>query len=95
MENGLVLHFMYFANEVRDFGQIPKAGGEKVPKREIDLGKDLIEKLSAEEFEPKNITMTTESGFWHLWSRKPKARKLQYNRQHQSAAGKWLIFSQR
>ena len=38
VRNRLVVHFMYFANEVRDFDQIPKAEGDKVPKREIDLG---------------------------------------------------------
>jgi hypothetical protein len=32
------MHFMYFANEVHDFDQIPKAQGAKVPQREIDLG---------------------------------------------------------
>jgi non-homologous end joining protein Ku len=53
MDNGLVMHFMYFANEVRDFGQIPKTEGAKVPQREIDLSKDLIEKLLAEELEPE------------------------------------------
>src|SRR6476619_6289932 len=45
------MHFMYFANEVHDFDQIPKAQGEKVPQREIDLGRDLIDKMSAEEFQ--------------------------------------------
>jgi beta-glucosidase/6-phospho-beta-glucosidase/beta-galactosidase len=38
---------------VRDFDQIPKAQGEKVLRREIDLGRDLIDKMSAEEFHPK------------------------------------------
>jgi len=46
------MHFMYFANEGRDFDQIRKAEGEKVPKREIDLADNLIDKMSAEEFEP-------------------------------------------
>ena len=36
-QNGLVMHFMYFADEVREFGQIPKGADAKVPKREIDL----------------------------------------------------------
>ena len=53
VQNGLVMHFMYFKDEVRDFEQIPKGEGEKVPKREIDLAGDLIEKLSADEFKPK------------------------------------------
>ena len=33
---------MYFANEVRDFGQIPEAQGATVPKREIDLAVILV-----------------------------------------------------
>jgi non-homologous end joining protein Ku len=37
MNNALVMHFLYFANEVRDFDEIPKAEGEKVPKRETIL----------------------------------------------------------
>jgi DNA end-binding protein Ku len=52
-QNGLVMHFMYFAGEVRDFAQIPKADGEKVPKREIDLAENLVEKMSSREFEPE------------------------------------------
>ena len=50
------MHFMYFANEVHDFDQIPKAQGEKVPQREIDLGRDLIDKMSAEEFQLRKIS---------------------------------------
>jgi DNA end-binding protein Ku len=76
MENGLVLHFMYFANEVRDFGQIPKAGGEKVPKREIDLGKDLIEKLSAEEFEPEKYHDDYRERFLALVEQKTKGKEI-------------------
>jgi len=53
LNNGLVMHFSYFANEVRDFGQILKAEIEKVPKHEIDLADNLIDKMSAEEFEPE------------------------------------------
>jgi DNA end-binding protein Ku len=52
-QNGLVMHFMYFANEVRDFGQIPRAEGEKVPEREIDLAENLIDKMSSAEFKPE------------------------------------------
>ena len=57
------MHFMYFPNEVHDFDQISKVEGEKVPQREIDLGKNLIDKMSAVEFEPENITTNTGSGF--------------------------------
>ena len=63
INNGLVMHFMYFPNEVHDFDQISKVEGEKVPQREIDLGKNLIDKMSAVEFEPEKITTNTGSGF--------------------------------
>ena len=52
-QNGLVMHFMYFPDEVREFGQIPKGADAKVPKREIDLARDLIDKMSVPEFEPE------------------------------------------
>jgi len=55
-QNGLIMYFLYFANEVRNFDQIRKTEGEKVPKREIDLGRDLIEKLSANEFERGKVS---------------------------------------
>ena len=55
VQNGLVMHFMYFANEIRDFDQIPKPKGEKIPKREIDLAGDLMDKMSAAEFEPGKV----------------------------------------
>ena len=34
-----MMHFMYVANEVRDFDRIPKVEGEKVPKHEIELAR--------------------------------------------------------
>jgi len=53
MNNGLVMHFMHFPNELRGFDQVPKAEGEKVPKHEIELGENVIDKISAEDFTPK------------------------------------------
>ncbi|HWO42882.1 MAG TPA: Ku protein [Candidatus Eisenbacteria bacterium] len=49
---GLVMHTAYYADEVRDFGQIPKAESARVGKEEIDLGEGLIERMSAGEFRP-------------------------------------------
>jgi DNA end-binding protein Ku len=36
-KRGLLLHFLYFKNEIRDFSQIGKGEGEKVSSDEIDL----------------------------------------------------------
>jgi DNA end-binding protein Ku len=51
--NGLVLHTLYYHDEVRDFGQIPKGENVDVGKDELELAITLIDRLSAERFEPE------------------------------------------
>ena len=51
-ENGLMLHTMYFADEVRDFGEIDKGQSAKIREGELELALRLIEELSHEEFAP-------------------------------------------
>jgi DNA end-binding protein Ku len=46
-----MMHTMYYANEVRNFADIPKAEKAKLSDEEIQLGADLIESVS-DEFEP-------------------------------------------
>lgn len=50
---GLLLHTMYFADEVRDFGEIDKGAGVKVREGELDLARQLIDGLSHDEFRPE------------------------------------------
>src|SRR4029453_16301200 len=50
-QNGLVMHAMYYANEVRNFGDITKAENVKLTDEEIELGASLIENMS-DGFEP-------------------------------------------
>jgi DNA end-binding protein Ku len=49
--DGLMMHTMYYANEVRNFREIPKAENAKLSDEEIQLGADLIESMS-DEFKP-------------------------------------------
>jgi DNA end-binding protein Ku len=51
---GLVLHTMYYGNEVRDFKQVPKGENVKISETELELGVGLIERLTSEEFHPEN-----------------------------------------
>jgi DNA end-binding protein Ku len=53
-KNGLVLHTMYHADEVRDFQQVPKGEPFKVSENELELGIGLIDRLTSEEFHPEN-----------------------------------------
>ncbi len=49
---GLMLHGMYFADEVRDFGEIDKGQDARIKPGELELAQRLIEELSNPEFRP-------------------------------------------
>jgi DNA end-binding protein Ku len=51
-QSGLMLHTMYFADEVRDFGEIDKGQSAKVREGELELAARLISDLSRDEFVP-------------------------------------------
>jgi DNA end-binding protein Ku len=51
--NGLMMHTMYFANEVRNFDEIPKGESAKITGAESSLAVRLIDELSNDEFEPE------------------------------------------
>jgi DNA end-binding protein Ku len=52
-QDGLMLHTMYFADEVRDFGEIDKGQSAKLREGELDLALRLVEELSHDEFKPE------------------------------------------
>jgi DNA end-binding protein Ku len=45
-ENGLIMHSLYYANEVRKFAEIAKGENMKLSDEEIELGATLIENMS-------------------------------------------------
>ena len=52
-ENGLIMHSLYYANEVRNFADIAKGENTKLSDKEIELGASLIENMS-DGFNPEN-----------------------------------------
>jgi DNA end-binding protein Ku len=52
-QRGLMLHTMYFADEVRDFGEIDKGQSAKIKEGELELALRLIDELSHPEFAPE------------------------------------------
>jgi DNA end-binding protein Ku len=52
-QNGLMLHTMYFADEVRNFDEISKGESAKISGAETNLALRLIDELSNEEFNPE------------------------------------------
>ncbi|PYM27421.1 MAG: Ku protein [Candidatus Rokuibacteriota bacterium] len=55
-QSGLMLHTMYFADEVRDFGEIDKGDTAKIREGELDLALQLINGLAGETFSPARYT---------------------------------------
>jgi DNA end-binding protein Ku len=55
-QNGLMLHAMYFADEVRNFDEIDKGQSAKIREGELDLALQLINGLASEHFSPERYT---------------------------------------
>jgi DNA end-binding protein Ku len=52
-QDGLMLHTMYFSDEVRDFGQIDKGKDASIKPAELSLAIKLVDELSNGEFKPE------------------------------------------
>src|SRR5438093_214078 len=51
-QDGLMLHTMYFADEIRDFSEVDKGADAKIKTGELELAQRLIEELSSKEIKP-------------------------------------------
>jgi DNA end-binding protein Ku len=51
-EDGLVMHVLHYADEVRPIGELPLDQGAPVRPAEIELARKLIAELSTDEFRP-------------------------------------------
>jgi DNA end-binding protein Ku len=49
---GLLLHGMYFADEVKNFAEVPRAESQRVKQEELKLGAGLIDQMTNDEFDP-------------------------------------------
>ena len=52
-QRGLILHTMYFHDEIRDVGEIDRGEAGKIKESELQLALRLIEELASEEFDQK------------------------------------------
>src|SRR5437879_2023453 len=52
-QDGLMLHTMYFADEIRDFSEVDKGENAKVKPGEMELAQRLVNELASEKFSPE------------------------------------------
>jgi DNA end-binding protein Ku len=51
--NGLMLHTMYFADEIRDFSEVDKGENAKLKPGEMELAQRLVNELATDQFKPE------------------------------------------
>lgn len=55
-KNGLILHQLYYANEVRKFADIDLGAEYDFSEKELDLAEKLIDQLAVDEFAPEKFS---------------------------------------
>jgi DNA end-binding protein Ku len=75
-QSGLMLHTMYFADEVRSFGEIDKGGAVKIQERELELAKKLVAELSTEAFRPDQYQDEYRQRVLELLNRKVEGQEV-------------------
>jgi len=55
-QNGLMLHTMYFADEIRDFTEVDKGENAKLKPGEMELAQRLVNELATDKFKPEQYT---------------------------------------
>ena len=75
-QDGLMLHTMYFADEVRDFGGIEKGKSVKLREGELELAERLIDELAHEEFKPEQYQDAYRSRVLDLASSKVEGKEI-------------------
>jgi DNA end-binding protein Ku len=79
-ENGLIMHSLYYANEVRNFAEIAKAENSKLYEDEIELGATLIESMS-DGFRPDKYRGEYRERVQAMLEEKAKATRSRLQRQ--------------
>jgi DNA end-binding protein Ku len=69
-QGGLMLHTMYFADEVRDFGEIDKGASARLKDGELELAVKLLSELATDAFEPEKYEDEYRQRVLDLVSRK-------------------------
>ncbi|HET8562981.1 MAG TPA: Ku protein [Candidatus Binatia bacterium] len=75
-QNGLMMHSMYFADEVRNFEEIPKGESAKVNDAETNLAIRLIAELSNEEFNPEQFEDEYRQRVLELVNKKAEGKEI-------------------
>jgi len=75
-KDGLMLHTMYFSDEIRDFGEVDKGEDAKVKPGELDLAERLVKELSSDSFRPDQYADTYRTRVLEVVESKVEGREV-------------------
>jgi DNA end-binding protein Ku len=75
-QGGLMLHTMYFADEVRAFAEVDKGESARIKDGELDLAIKLIDGLATEDFDPGRYQDAYRERVMELLNRKAEGQEL-------------------
>ena len=75
-QDGLMLHAMYFADEVRNFAEIDRGASAKVKDGEIELAVQLIDGLASDDFKPDRYQDEYRERVLEMLNRKVEGREI-------------------
>jgi DNA end-binding protein Ku len=75
-QDGLMLHTMYFADEVRSFAEVDKGQSAKIRDNELALAQQLIDGLSNTEFEPERYADEYRERVLEMINRKVEGKEV-------------------
>ena len=76
VQGGLMLHTMYYADEVRDFDDIDRGQTVILKDGELDLAVRLIDELVSKEFHPENYHDEYKARVLHLVEQKVEGKEV-------------------
>jgi DNA end-binding protein Ku len=75
-QGGLMLHTMYFADEVRTFSEVDKGESAKIKDGELELAIKLIDGLAAEDFQPDRYKDAYRERVMEMLNKKAEGQEL-------------------
>ena len=75
-QDGLMLHTMYYADEIRNFGEIDKGQSVKTRAEELELASKLIEQLANDQFQPERYKDEYRERVLELVNEKVKGKEI-------------------
>jgi DNA end-binding protein Ku len=75
-EEGLLMQQLYYADEIKDFGEVPLGEPKELKPGELELAVQLIEQIASDSFEPEKYADEVRTRIWAAIEQKVEGREV-------------------